>query len=87
MSSIKEIRRVTTYTYIQENKVDSKWLDTFTSIGDELGHFYTVKYASGDFHIFGEFKDLPKRARRIIKNSYNYNTEYYSNSEIKIWEC
>ena len=87
MSIIKEIRRVTMYTYIHVNKIDKKWLDTYISVGDEVLHFYTVKYTSGYFAQYNDFRGLPKRARRIIKNSYNYNTEYYSNSEIKIWEC
>lgn len=87
MSAIKEIRCITTFEYVRETPLNTKYLDAFIQIGEKLGAYYLVKYKSGVTNSFGDFSSLPKRARRIVKHSYSFATKYVDNSEIKIWEC
>ena len=87
MSTICEIRRITRFEYVREYPINTKYLDAFIQLGEKLGAYYLVKYKSGTQHTFADFSSLPKRARRIVKFSYDFKTEYNDNNEIKIWEC
>lgn len=86
MSIIREIRRVTMYEYVREYPINTKHIESYVQLGDEIGSFYVVKYESGFIACFDAFSSLPKRARRIVRNSYSFKTEYNGNNEVKIWE-